>query len=242
MSDPSPGWYPDPSGAPQDRWWDGTQWTSAIVPAANPEPIPLGAVRPEGPGDAPPGTVLFDEKIVGVGVYSRQLKVTPEQITWGRETVTLDRIRGIAYWTTSTVPAGTERFFVLHTPAAAWEVPLHSTKLGASKRNNEEHYLRLVEIAEHLIEPRLCEKALSLIAAGGEYNVGHLTLDRIGLRSATRVGTVSMPWSHVAGARAADGVVVIDGSDGGHPITISTELTNAMVVARLVPVAVAHFG
>jgi peptidyl-prolyl cis-trans isomerase B (cyclophilin B) len=26
---PSPGWYPDPSGAPQSRWWDGTAWTAA---------------------------------------------------------------------------------------------------------------------------------------------------------------------------------------------------------------------
>lgn len=26
---PTPGWYPDPSGAPQQRYWDGRQWTSA---------------------------------------------------------------------------------------------------------------------------------------------------------------------------------------------------------------------
>jgi hypothetical protein len=26
MSTPS-GWYPDPSGTPRSRWWDGTQWT-----------------------------------------------------------------------------------------------------------------------------------------------------------------------------------------------------------------------
>ena len=24
----SPGWYPDPSGQPTHRWWDGRQWTS----------------------------------------------------------------------------------------------------------------------------------------------------------------------------------------------------------------------
>jgi hypothetical protein len=23
------GWYPDPAGEAQHRWWDGTQWTSA---------------------------------------------------------------------------------------------------------------------------------------------------------------------------------------------------------------------
>jgi len=32
MSNPTPvpaGWYPDPSGAAQSRWWDGTQWLDA---------------------------------------------------------------------------------------------------------------------------------------------------------------------------------------------------------------------
>lgn len=23
----APGWYPDPSGAPLNRWWDGQRWT-----------------------------------------------------------------------------------------------------------------------------------------------------------------------------------------------------------------------
>jgi hypothetical protein len=30
-----PGWYPDPSGLPRQRWWDGTQWTDHLYdPAA----------------------------------------------------------------------------------------------------------------------------------------------------------------------------------------------------------------
>jgi hypothetical protein len=32
---PEPGWYPDPSGAPMQRWWDGQQWT-AFAWAATP--------------------------------------------------------------------------------------------------------------------------------------------------------------------------------------------------------------
>ena len=30
MSNPPPGWYPDPSG--QQRWWDGQQWGQAAGP------------------------------------------------------------------------------------------------------------------------------------------------------------------------------------------------------------------
>lgn len=27
-----PGYYPDPNGAPCQRWWDGQQWTDATAP------------------------------------------------------------------------------------------------------------------------------------------------------------------------------------------------------------------
>ena len=31
---PAPGWYPDPSGAPGQRYWDGQQWTIPARPPA----------------------------------------------------------------------------------------------------------------------------------------------------------------------------------------------------------------
>jgi hypothetical protein len=47
MSDqplPLAGWYSDPSGAPQQRYWDGTSWSdhTAPRPGANAAPVPGG--------------------------------------------------------------------------------------------------------------------------------------------------------------------------------------------------------
>lgn len=34
MSEPAQGWYPDPSGTPHLRWWNGHSWTNYIMPYA----------------------------------------------------------------------------------------------------------------------------------------------------------------------------------------------------------------
>ena len=34
------GWYPDPTGAPGGRWWDGAQWTAhTLAPPVAPRPV-----------------------------------------------------------------------------------------------------------------------------------------------------------------------------------------------------------
>jgi membrane protease YdiL (CAAX protease family) len=50
-SSPPPGWYPDPSGQPATRWWDGRAWTPSLLPHAPPTVGP--DVAPE-QGPAPP--------------------------------------------------------------------------------------------------------------------------------------------------------------------------------------------
>ena len=54
-TDPAPGWYPDPSGAADRRYWDGAAWTRKVVVAgqvterAMPWPPVLGSSPPPGP-------------------------------------------------------------------------------------------------------------------------------------------------------------------------------------------------
>src|SRR5690349_7483387 len=55
-----PGWYPDPSGRPGMRWWDGMQWTGHTVPPRPPvdsAPTPVGMTLPPiAPPQPPAGT------------------------------------------------------------------------------------------------------------------------------------------------------------------------------------------
>lgn len=51
---PPAGWYPDPYGAPFERWWDGQQWTehtntpaAAAEPVAPAQPEPTPYIQPE---------------------------------------------------------------------------------------------------------------------------------------------------------------------------------------------------
>jgi len=47
---PGPGWYPDPSGDYEQRWFDGTLWTADVVTGAfrGSDPVPAhGAPLPE---------------------------------------------------------------------------------------------------------------------------------------------------------------------------------------------------
>jgi membrane protease YdiL (CAAX protease family) len=49
---PPPGWYPDPSGQPGSRWWDGRVWTASL--ALYPTPRAGLPAAPSGDGDAGP--------------------------------------------------------------------------------------------------------------------------------------------------------------------------------------------
>ncbi|MBB5962319.1 DUF2510 domain-containing protein [Planomonospora venezuelensis] len=50
------GWYPDPYGSPQLRWWDGNQWTDATHPTDAPAGQDAAPAPQTGPSSPPAGT------------------------------------------------------------------------------------------------------------------------------------------------------------------------------------------
>jgi hypothetical protein len=58
---PRPGWYADPAGSSQLRWWDGTQWTHHLQPPAAP-PAPAAS---DAPGQTTPAQTTPAQTTLG---------------------------------------------------------------------------------------------------------------------------------------------------------------------------------
>ncbi|TKJ20219.1 phospholipid scramblase-related protein [Blastococcus sp. CCUG 61487] len=76
---PPPGWYPDPSGTPGTRWWDGQGWTEHVQQAAPPAPPPPAPAPTQAPplpqGPAPS---LYEQPVLLVNQKTKLIELTNE--------------------------------------------------------------------------------------------------------------------------------------------------------------------
>lgn len=77
---PPPGWYPDPSGTPGSRWWDGQGWSEHVQPAAPPTPpsAPSPANQPSPPAPQGAGPSLYDQPVLLVNQKTKLIELTNE--------------------------------------------------------------------------------------------------------------------------------------------------------------------
>lgn len=68
MSDPAPGWYPDPEDARQQRYWDGSAWTEHRTPGGSASTG--SASGQETPGGATTSLVLGILSLVMCGLFT----------------------------------------------------------------------------------------------------------------------------------------------------------------------------
>jgi len=97
MATPPAGWYADPSGTFEQRWWDGTRWTDHVINAGQPtsSPLPTGAApvqagTPEQvrrqlskkagvtPGQSGGGGTVFTEPVLVVNQKTKLIELTNE--------------------------------------------------------------------------------------------------------------------------------------------------------------------
>ena len=95
MTTPQAGWFPDPTGAFEHRWWDGQKWTDKVASNGqqSTSPVdagvgPVQASRPEQlakqasragltPGEAAPGGgTIFTEPVLVVNQKMKLIEVT----------------------------------------------------------------------------------------------------------------------------------------------------------------------
>jgi hypothetical protein len=95
MTTPAAGWYPDPAGTFEQRWWDGQKWSDAVLNAGQQtvSPLPMGeapvqASRPEQvqrqladkagivPGSGSGGGTVFTEQVLVVNQKVKFIEVT----------------------------------------------------------------------------------------------------------------------------------------------------------------------
>ncbi len=95
MTSPIAGWYPDPAGTFEQRWWDGFRWTDSVINAGQPatSPLPTGeapvhASNPQQlerqlrdragitPGQGTGGGTVFTERVLVVNQKTKIIEVT----------------------------------------------------------------------------------------------------------------------------------------------------------------------
>ncbi|MBW8482411.1 DUF2510 domain-containing protein [Actinomadura parmotrematis] len=204
-----PGWYDDPHGGGELRWWDGSAWTGHTQ------------ARPQ--QQSPPrqqrGAVVVDERIQGRPTYADEATVACEgrsielaQVEWVRYWVTEHKRVGPLSWS-STVQTD-YHFEVGRYPLM--KAPLVALAFAKGFTSHETQvYERLVDLSRRVVEPRLLAETAARVDAGGTAELGAGV--RVGA-AGVQGGGVGLAWDEVAGTSVENGFVWVYKKDVRKPV------------------------
>lgn len=242
---PVAGWYPDPSGRHQHRYWDGGAWSAHVADhgVAGVDPLPEVAGTVQQVAVSAGGHVDLD---VNSGIFGKKLlRLDDEALQWGDDRVALADVEAVAYCVTRTtyngVPSGTNYSFFVWSHGRQTKVVL-STALVRSKAARDSYaqaFTTLADTFARLVEPRLRQALAERVARGETVEIAgtRLSSQRIEKNVPLR-GTKSVPWDRFARAGFHQGMVVVHASrDGARQskaaFTVAMTEPNAVILPDL---------
>ena len=232
------GWYPDPAGRFDVRYWNGHAWTEHVMTEEKPT---VDAARPDGTDR------LWLDAVVDLGLLRKsRVVVTNELIRFENRTVMLRDVSAISWsgmsgrgfvdarlsctlWTADTK-------FRLEFAVARFE----RAQLARLRRA----FYSISASVAHNVEPRLVEDRLATLERGEVVHVGPVALRTSGI-TLTRVGRKRhFGWGDVAVTERRDGVAVIGFGTGDEIVTLEvpTILRDAVLLPELIRACVTRFS
>jgi hypothetical protein len=249
----SSGWFPDPTGRHEARFWDGAAWTDHIAdggvtgvdPQTPARPTLATAVPANEPRPLDGGNPLLDLKIKHSRGWKRQLRLDTETLIWGDEQIPLRAVEAVAYTvtrvSTNGIPTTTNYKFTVWVGSRQTRVYFSVGSLGRRERKDcyAGVFHALAGTSARVIEPRLRRQVADRVASGETVDVAGVRISRHGFTPTARFkGTNLITWDRFAGATFKAGSVAVsvlagDGKSGKRQLNVPMGEPNAVLLPEL---------
>ena len=240
------GWFRDPSGLHELRYWDGRAWTEHVADGGvvGVEPIPAPAEQVQ-QGQVSGGSGVIIDQLVKSGLRQKRLYVDLEQLVWGDERVLLNSVDAVAWTIThhsmNGVPTSTNYLFTLWRGNDQVKIGFNAVSVSskAHKDGLTNLFEELVSASARLIQPRLREQILKQVARGEVVEVAGVRLSQQGIERPARLGSnKAVRWDRYAGARFQRGTIEVratqdDGVTVKRVFAIAMGAPNAVLLPEL---------
>jgi Protein of unknown function (DUF2510)/Bacterial PH domain len=232
MTQPEPGWYPDPAAGGRMRWWDGQRWTDQVRQAnAQQQPPPMAESRDhEEPGGGRTRERPVADLTIRTTIMKEEFVADAERIALGATVLATDAIDEVAYlsfarkyWIrrySCRLRAGSERLrisFEAGDLPEEYPAPLWSA---------------LIRFLDAYVLPRIARELASRVATTETVRVGGFDANRQGITGRAGIRRVTLPWSSIREVSRGREHLFISGLDSsGRARELRTAMAEPNVVA-----------